>query len=118
MRTVYDQFAKQLLRDGLAGSGSVETDAEVSSDPQRVDVSYVPDPEPASAALRSALGLISRLVEAACQPEPFHQTPDADELLACRRKHLAFRHAWRLGRKKRPTRCSGSSRRGDRRFRE
>jgi len=93
MRTRYDQFSKQLLREALAPSGNLETDTEVSPDAQRIDVWYVPHPEATHAARRSAFGLLSTLAQTACLLEPFHQPPDVYELLSCLRKHLGHRHA-------------------------
>ncbi len=91
MRSRFDQFAKQMLREVLAPDGAVETDAEVSAqDAQRVDVWFVPDPE--KRAIDRPASLLARLTEKACLLEPFHTTPGPDDLIECARKHLTFRH--------------------------
>lgn len=94
MRSRFDQFAKHMLREALAPTGLVETDAEVSPDAQRVDVWFVPDP--AKHDDRRGLGLLTRLTDSACLLEPFHSTPGPDELVDCLRKLLAFRHVLSL----------------------
>lgn len=94
MRSRFDQFAKHMLREALAPTGLVETDAEVSPDAQRVDVWFVPDP--AKHHDRQGLGLLTRLTDRACLLEPFHSTPGPDELVDCLRKLLAFRHVLSL----------------------
>jgi hypothetical protein len=37
-RTRFDQFGKQMVRDGLESHGAVETDAEVPADTRRIDL--------------------------------------------------------------------------------
>ncbi len=44
MRSRFDQFAKQMIREGFAPGGAVETDAEVSPDARRIDVWFTPNP--------------------------------------------------------------------------
>ena len=94
MRTRFDQFAKDLLRDAFAPGGRVETDAEVSNDTQRIDVSFQPDP--ARTAALAGLGLLGELAREACLFEPFHRTPGMRELRGCLRKQLAYAHALEL----------------------
>lgn len=94
MRSRFDQFAKQVLREVLAPDGVVETDAEVSPDAQRVDLWFVPNP--GKRRVSRPLSLLARLTEGACLLEPFHTTPGPDELIDCTRKHLAFRHVLSL----------------------
>jgi hypothetical protein len=94
MRTRFDQFAKDLLRDAFSPGGRVETDAEVSNDTQRIDVSFQPDPARASAL--AGLGLLGELARTACLFEPFHRTPGMRELRGCLRKQLAYAHTLEL----------------------
>ncbi len=92
MRSRFDQFAKQMARQGLAPAGAVETDAEVSPDARRIDVWFTPDPHLLPEAL-AHLGMLGRLALAACTLEPFHQTPDGAEVMGCVCKHHLFREA-------------------------
>jgi hypothetical protein len=101
MRSRFDQFAKQMLREVLAPAGLVETDAEVSPDAQRIDVWFVPDP--AKRRAREPFGLLARLTDRACLLEPFHATPGSDELVDCLQKLLSFRHILSLRKPASPT---------------
>jgi hypothetical protein len=90
IRTRFDQFGKQLVRNAVATCGPVETDAEVPADTRRVDLWFMPDPtrEP----LPDYLGLLGRLLAGSSTLEFFHRTPSGDELAACLIKHGQFRH--------------------------
>ena len=90
IRTRFDQFSKQLVRNAVATSGSVETDAEVPADTRRVDLWFMPDP--AREPLPDYLGLLGRLLAGSSTLEFFHRTPSGDELAACLIKHGQFRH--------------------------
>lgn len=90
MRNRFDQFAKGVLRDLLRPTGFVATEHEVSGDPQKIDVWYVPDP--AHEADRSELGLLGRIASAPSLFEPYHDTPSPDEITGCAQKQLHFLH--------------------------
>jgi hypothetical protein len=89
MRNRFDQFGKQMVRDGFAAAGIVETDAEVSPDARRIDLWFTPDPTLASGLSR--LGLLGRIAKRACTIEPFHATPGGDEVMGCVCKNHLFR---------------------------
>lgn len=90
MRNRFDQFAKLMMREGYAPAGAVETDAEVSPDAARIDVWFTPNPALRASTL-AHLGLLGRLARTACTVEPFHATPDGDEIMGCICKHHLFR---------------------------
>jgi hypothetical protein len=87
----FDQFAKQLARDGLSPSGQVVTDAEVSPDAQHIDVWFVPR---AGRPLKGLawLGLLGRIARPSCTLEAFHRTPSGEVAADCVAKHRFF---WR-----------------------
>jgi hypothetical protein len=90
-RTRFDQFSKQMVRDALAGRGSVETDAEVPAETRRIDLWFTTDEtdEP----FRDHLGLLGRITAVSGVSgtfEFFHNTPSGDDLtmcLLCRVRH-------------------------------
>jgi hypothetical protein len=90
MRTRFDQFGKQMVRDALEGRSSVETDAEVPADTRRIDLRVTPRDEDAS--LPEYLGLLGRITSGSVTLEFFHNTPSGDELAVCLIKHGEFRH--------------------------
>jgi len=90
MRIRFDQALKQVIREVLTPEGIFDTETEVSPEPQRIDGYFVP--HPTLSPSRSTLGLLGRMAARTCTFEPFHRTPDLDELSACIRKHLNFRH--------------------------
>ena len=59
MRNRFDQLAKNILRDALQLLGTVETQAEVFSAPQAIDVWCVPDPARRAAGLD--LGMLAQI---------------------------------------------------------
>lgn len=91
MNNRFDQFAKQLVRDGLSPSGQVVTDAEVAPDAQRIDVWFVPR---AGRPLKGLawLGLLGRIARPSCTLEAFHRTPSGEVAADCVAKHRFF---WR-----------------------
>ncbi|WP_438014225.1 hypothetical protein WMF18_25295 [Sorangium sp. So ce315] len=91
MRSRFDAFGKNVLRDTLTRVGAADTEVEVIAASQSMDVWYVPDPGRAS--LRAELGLLGELAAEPCQFEPFHDTPGPGELRACVRKQLHW-HRW------------------------
>jgi hypothetical protein len=94
MRTPHDQRQKVTLRDLLSPAGTVETEHEVSSDSQRVDLWFVPNPG-ATEAL-DGLGALGRIARVPCAFEPFSRAPSVNDALECVRKHLTLRHALAL----------------------
>ncbi|WP_437610282.1 hypothetical protein WMF20_02195 [Sorangium sp. So ce834] len=90
MRTRFDAFGKNVLRDTLARVGAADTAVEVIAASQTMDLWYVPDP--ARAAARAELGLLGELAAEPCQFEPFHDTPGPAELRGCVRKQLHWHH--------------------------
>ncbi|WP_437938411.1 hypothetical protein [Sorangium sp. So ce341] len=90
MRSRFDAFGKNVLRDTLARAGAADTAVEVIAASQTMDLWYVPDP--ARAAARAELGLLGELAAEPCQFEPFHDTPGPSELRGCVRKHLHWHH--------------------------
>ncbi|AUX45003.1 hypothetical protein SOCE26_064820 [Sorangium cellulosum] len=90
MRSRFDAFGKNVLRDTLARVGAADTGVEVIAASQTMDVWYVPDP--ARAASLTELGLLGELAADACQFEPFHDTPGPGELRGCVRKQLHWHH--------------------------
>jgi len=101
MRTVFDQFGKQMARAALAGRGLVETDAEVSSDPRRIDLWFTP--APGDEVATDELGLFGRITAGPSTLEFFHCTPSPEELDACMIKHGQFRHLLSLRKPPPPT---------------
>lgn len=89
MRVQFDQLAKGILREVLAGAGEVQTQEEIVSEVQAADVMFRPAPGRAG---RAWSGLLGRLTETPCLIEPFHATPGADAVLDCLRKQLTWRH--------------------------
>ena len=90
MRTIYDQFAKQVTLEALGKAGAVHTDQEVSPDAGRIDVYFAPDGAMPGDAL-SMLGLLGRIGTGPCTLEPFHHTPSGMQVLDCLCKHHWFR---------------------------
>jgi hypothetical protein len=90
MRTRFDQFGKQMVRDAVEGRCSVEPDAEVPADTRRIDLWVTPCE--AGASLPDYLGLLGRITSSSVTLEFFHQTPSGEELRMCLIKHGEFRH--------------------------
>jgi hypothetical protein len=90
MRTRFDQFSKQMVREALESRGSVETDAEVPADTRRIDLWFVPNGGNSGAA--ENLGWLGRITLGPSTLEFFHNTPDGDELTTCVLKQGNFRH--------------------------
>ncbi|CAN97889.1 hypothetical protein sce7720 [Sorangium cellulosum So ce56] len=90
MRSRFDAFGKNVLRETLALTGGADTEVEVIATSQTMDIWYVPDP--ARAALRAELGLLGELAAEPCQFELFHDTPGPAELRGCVRKQLHWHH--------------------------
>jgi hypothetical protein len=90
MRTPFDRFGKQMVRDALEGRCSVETDAEVPADTRRIDLWVTP--READASLPDHLGFLGRITSSSVTLEFFHHTPSGEELRVCLIKHGEFRH--------------------------
>jgi hypothetical protein len=91
MRTRFDQFGKQMVREAVAGHCFVESDAEVTVETRRIDLWVTP--REASPSLPDHLGLLGRINGGSATLEFFHNTPTGEELHVCLRKHGEFRHA-------------------------
>ena len=89
MHNKFDQFVKQLARDGFSPGGHVETDAEVSPDALRIDVWFVPDAGRARRVL-AGLGLFGRMGQRAGTMEVFHRTPAGHQVADCLARHRFF----------------------------
>jgi hypothetical protein len=90
IRTPFDRFGKQMVRDAVEGRCSVESDAEVPANTRRIDLWLTP--LEASAPPLDHLGLLGRIITRAVTLEFFHNTPNGDELHVCLIKHGEFRH--------------------------
>jgi hypothetical protein len=91
MRNRFDQLAKNILREALQLLGTVETQAEVFSEPQAIDVWCVPDPARRAAGVD--LGMLAQIASEPCLIEPFHSALDLRELRDCIRKQLTWHHS-------------------------
>ncbi|MEO7330411.1 MAG: hypothetical protein ABI193_17680 [Minicystis sp.] len=89
MRSPFDQLVKRLAREGFAPGGHVETEAEVSPDPQRIDVWFWPDASRVRKVV-APLGLFGRMGLRSCTLEPFHRTPTGAQVVDCLVKHRLF----------------------------
>ncbi|WP_437953390.1 hypothetical protein WME98_23975 [Sorangium sp. So ce296] len=85
-----DQFAKNMLRDGLSLVSAAETEVEVLAATQKIDVYSVPDP--ARDAERARMGLLGELAAEPSLFEPFHGTPSLHQVRRCLRKQLTWHH--------------------------
>lgn len=92
MRDRFDQLAKNILRDARQLLGTVETQAEVVSAPQAIDVWCVPYPDPARRAAGLDLGMLAQIASEPCLIEPFHSALDVRGLRDCLRKQLTWHH--------------------------
>jgi hypothetical protein len=92
MRTRYDQFGKQLLREGLESRGAYTSPLEVSPEPHQADGYFVPELTKPSQLDGTLLG---RMTEKPCAFELFSTAPDLLDLENCLRKHLNLRHVLR-----------------------
>jgi len=90
MRTRFDQFGKQMVRDALEDRCSVETDAEVPADTRRIDLWVTPRESGVSPP--DYQGLLGRITSGSVTLEFFHNTPSGEELRVCLIKHGEFRH--------------------------
>lgn len=88
MRFRFDQLAKQLATAFLEGCGETNTDQEVLTDSQHIDIVHVPAPD--ASERRARLGLLGRMTASTCLVEPFHDPPDEEAVRDCTRKHLSF----------------------------
>jgi len=113
MRTRFDQFGKQMVRDAVEGRCFIETDAEVPADTRRIDLWVTPRESGVSPP--DYQGLLGRITSGSVTLEFFHNTPSGEELRVCLIKHGEFRHF--LSRRKTlpplPTQCVISSGRPD-----
>jgi hypothetical protein len=90
IRTPFDRFGKQMIRDALEGRCSVESDAEVPANTRHIDLRVTPSD--AGASLPDHLGLLGRITSGSVTLEFFHNTPSGEELRMCLIKHGEFCH--------------------------
>jgi hypothetical protein len=105
IRTPFDRFGKQMVRDAVEGRCSVESDAEVPANTRRIDLWVTP--RDAVASLPDHLGLLGRITSGSVTLEFFHNTPSGEELHVCLIKHGEFRHSCRGRRRFHRFRSSG-----------
>lgn len=91
MRTIFDQFAKQLFEKGASEACIVKTEAEIHHGIQRADLRVTPDPERVSSLAK--LGMLGRMCMIPCLIECFHKTPDVLRVTDCVYEILGFRRA-------------------------
>jgi hypothetical protein len=77
MRTHLDQFAKVTLRPRLEPRGRFGTEEEVSPEPQRIDIWFVPG----ASGDRGRGDLLDRMTDRPCMIEPFSRTPTQADIL-------------------------------------
>ena len=90
LRNRFDQAVKDLCRESLEPDGTFESDAEATPATQRIDGWFIPDPT--RTPTRDRFGLFGQITREACTLEPFHATPDGEEVGECIRKLWNFRH--------------------------
>jgi len=90
IRTPFDRFGKQMVRDAVEDCCSVESDAEVPTNTRRIDLWVTP--REACAPPPDHLGLLGRITTSSVTLEFFHNTPSGEELHVCLIKHGEFRH--------------------------
>jgi hypothetical protein len=80
-RFIYDQFAKQYLKELLTPFGTVETSRDIGSEVRQVDVQFSPrSPNPTEL---SELGLLGKLATTAAIFEPFRNAVQPKEVRSC-----------------------------------
>lgn len=80
-RIAYDQFSKQVLKELLGSSGTVETSKDVPAEVRQIDLYFVPRPE--TEQQRKALGLLGRLASKPGAFEPFRNLVKPREIRSC-----------------------------------
>jgi hypothetical protein len=90
MQNRSDQFVKSILRDALRRMAAAQTEVEVTSAAQRIDV--YSEPDPAREAVRVEMGLLGELASEPCMFEPYSETPGMRDVRRCLRKQLAWHH--------------------------
>jgi hypothetical protein len=88
MRTLFDRLAKRVLERAFRTTSEVRAPLEIAPETQAVDVWIQPATE--SAAERTSLGLLGRMVDRTSLLEPFHEPPDATQVRDCVLKMLAY----------------------------
>lgn len=84
-RIPYDQAAKALLDGVLENAGRVETQHELGTEPQWIDIWFEPDP-----LAKAPAGVLGRMARRACAFELFQRPPDVDQVLACLGKQIGL----------------------------
>lgn len=80
-RLLYDQFAKQLLKELLEQFGRVETSMDVAAEVRQIDFFFVPKPE--TEQERQALGLLGKLTVGPGAFEPFRNAVQPKDIRNC-----------------------------------
>ncbi len=89
MRTRFDQFAKRVLAACLSEAGTVDTEHEVSSELQSVDVWFIPSLEQAGGRRVKAQSVLGAMARHPALIEVFRSTPGVDDVLRCVGKQQA-----------------------------
>jgi hypothetical protein len=89
MRTRFDQFAKRVLAAYLAEAGTVDTEHEVSSELQSVDVWFVPSLDQVGGRRVRAQSVLGAMARRPALIEVFRCTPGVDDVLRCVGKQQA-----------------------------
>jgi hypothetical protein len=82
--------------------GKLETEEEVSAEPQRIDITFAPD----TGSIRRGTDLLRRMTERRCMLEPFSSTPGVEQVRDTLRKQLTWEHVLAL-RERRAQRAPG-----------
>ncbi len=88
IRTPFDRFAKSVVVDHVGPRGTAVSEQEISSDTQRADLSWTPDP--ARLASHPPRDLLDSMANVASLWEFFHHAPSLWELLMCLQKLIAW----------------------------
>lgn len=97
MRNRFDQFVKDVLRQGFDLLGTSHREMEVVADAQRMDFFFVPGSSDASQGSVAALPslpppLFVRMASTSCVIEHYSRAPDLEDLRGCLRKQLTWHH--------------------------
>ncbi|MFH7029916.1 MAG: hypothetical protein ACHBN1_32275 [Heteroscytonema crispum UTEX LB 1556] len=79
-RFLYDQFAKDYLKELLLPLGEVETSRKVAAEVREIDVYFAPSPQPPG---NTMLGLLGRFAATPALFEPFRNAATSSEIRGC-----------------------------------
>ena len=81
-RLIYDQFAKDYLKELLTPLGEVETSVDVPGEVREIDVLFTPYP-PEQRGDAGVLGLLGQLASTPCIFEPFRNAVNPNQIRSC-----------------------------------